>query len=115
MFVLGIDVGNSELYARPLHVPPQGQAVSVGPVKSVPNTAAGHQALMACLHTHSAPPDATPVVMEATGVSWECLALALHTQGFAVSVVNAAQIKFFAKSTLRRGKTDKMDVEGRRA
>jgi transposase len=28
-----------------------------------------------------------------------------------VSVVNAAQIKFFAKSTLRRGKTDKMDAE----
>ena len=28
-----------------------------------------------------------------------------------MSVVNAAQIKFYAKSTLRRGKTDKMDAE----
>jgi len=37
--------------------------------------------------------------------------MALHTAQFAVSVVNAAQINFFARSTLRRGKTDAMDAE----
>lgn len=49
--------------------------------------------------------------MEATGVYWERIALKLHLAGYRVSVVNAAQIKFYAKSTLRRGKTDKMDAE----
>jgi transposase len=49
--------------------------------------------------------------MEATGVYWERIATALHLAAYQVSVVNAAQIKFFAKSTLRRGKTDKMDAE----
>lgn len=34
-----------------------------------------------------------------------------HDLGCTVSVVNPAQIKFFAKSTLRRGKTDAMDAE----
>ena len=49
--------------------------------------------------------------MESTGVYWERIAVDLHDAGFAVSVVNAAQIKYFAKSLLRRGKTDKMDAE----
>ncbi|WP_245557682.1 IS110 family transposase [Deinococcus peraridilitoris] len=49
--------------------------------------------------------------MEATGVYWERVAVTLHDQGYTVCVVNPAQIKFFAKSTLRRGKTDTMDAE----
>lgn len=56
-------------------------------------------------------PQCTSVVMEATGVYWEGVAAALYAAVFAVSVVNAAQIKFFARSTLRRGKTDTMDAE----
>lgn len=51
------------------------------------------------------------VVMEATGVYWQHCALAIHKQGYKVSVVNPAQVKYFAKSILRRGKTDPMDAE----
>jgi transposase len=67
------------------------------------------------------------VVMEATNVYWEACAHHFHALGCTVSVVNPAQIKFFAKrqikffakrqikffakSTLRRGKTDSMDAE----
>lgn len=111
MFVLGLDVGLSDLYARPLDVPVQGQPVGVGDVCGFPNSVVGHQELCAWLSAHSAVPALTAVVMESTGVYWERLAVCLHDAGYAVSVVNAAQIKYFAKSLLRRGKTDKMDAE----
>ncbi|CAM3912054.1 IS110 family transposase [Deinococcus saxicola] len=111
MFVLGLDVGLSDLYARLLNVPVQGPPVALGDVCVFPNSPAGHQALCAWLQTYSAVPALTTVVMESTGVYWERIAVCLHTAGFAVSVVNAAQIKYFAKSLLRRGKTDKMDAE----
>ncbi len=49
--------------------------------------------------------------MEATGRYGEPLASYLHTQGYLVSVVNPAQIKHYAKSQLRRNKTDKVDAD----
>ena len=51
------------------------------------------------------------IVMEATGVYWQACAFALFEQGVKVSVVNPAQVKYFARSHLRRGKTDSMDAE----
>ncbi len=75
------------------------------------NTQEGHVALIKWLAVQPVVHSETLVVMEATGVYWERIATALHVAGYQVSVVNAAQIKFYAKSTLRRGKTDKMDVE----
>ena len=48
--------------------------------------------------------------MEATGRYGDQLAKFLHIEGFKVSVVNAACVKFFAKSLLRRNKTDKADA-----
>lgn len=111
MFVLGLDVGLCDLYARLLDVPAQGQPVALGDVCIFANLPAGHQELHAWLQTHGAVPALTAVVMESTGVYWERIAVDLHDAGFAVSVVNAAQIKYFAKSLLRRGKTDKMDAE----
>jgi len=50
-------------------------------------------------------------VLEATGVYWEALALYLHQQGYRVSVVNPAQVKYFARSILQRGKSDPQDAE----
>lgn len=47
--------------------------------------------------------------MEGTGRLWEPLADFLHTNKFAVSVVNPARIKGFAQSDMRRSKTDKID------
>ena len=51
------------------------------------------------------------VVMEATNVYWERCAHHFHTLGYVASVVNPAQIKYFARSVLRRGKMDVMDAE----
>lgn len=51
------------------------------------------------------------VVMEATGVYWQACAFALFEQAVKLSVVNPAQVKYFARSSLRRGKTDSMDAE----
>jgi transposase len=111
MFVLGLDVGKSELYARLLQRPESGQAVPIGTVRSVPNTVKGHEQLLAWLMKSGAGGAATSVVMEFTRVYWERVAITLHEAKCHISVVNAAQIKFFAKSTLRRGKTDKLDAD----
>lgn len=105
MVVLGIDVGKSELYACLLR--PEGRVVR----EVVSNTPEGHVRLQQWLEAQEPVVEETTVVMEATGVYWERVALHLHLAGYQVSVVNAAQIKFYAKSTLRRGKTDKMDAE----
>ena len=106
MVVVGIDVGKSELF---IHVNRAGAAGH--PARTVlANTQEGHTALIEWLTGRKVPLEDTLVVMEATGVYWERVATMLHLAGYQVSVVNAAQIKFFAKSTLRRGKTDKMDA-----
>jgi len=47
--------------------------------------------------------------MEATNIYWEELAEYLHGQGHQVSVVNPVRIAGYAKSQLRRNKTDKLD------
>ncbi|WP_245556628.1 IS110 family transposase [Deinococcus aquatilis] len=49
--------------------------------------------------------------MEATNVYWERCAHYFQSLGCVVSVVNPAQIKYFARSALCRGKTDAMDAE----
>lgn len=53
----------------------------------------------------------THLLMEATGVYWEKSAHWLYQQGATLSVVNPASVKYFAKSELRRGKTDKLDAQ----
>lgn len=107
MVVVGIDVGKNELF---IHLNPADGAGQ--PARTVlANSQEGHTALLSWLANQKVLPEDTSVVLEATGVYWERIATALHVAGFQVSVVNAAQIKFFAKSTLRRGKTDKMDAE----
>lgn len=111
MVVVGIDVGKSELYACLL------RAVSVEQPEvrllrqTVKNTPEGHASLQDWLTAQDILVEETSVVMESTGVYGERIALKLHLAGYRVSVVNAAQIKFYAKSMLRRGKTDKMDAE----
>jgi len=66
----------------------------------------GFAALQSQLQTTSVPPQATLVVMEATGSYWVALAVALHQAGYAVSVVNPAQAHNYATSLPRRSKTD---------
>jgi len=110
MFVLGLDVGKSELYACLLQVHGPGSLTLIGVIKAVANTVKGHAQLLAWLTKSVAVREDLSVVMESTSVYWERGAMTLHDAGDGVSVVNAAQIKFFAKSTLRRGKTDKLDA-----
>jgi transposase len=49
--------------------------------------------------------------LEATGVYGKALVEALHQAGLALSVLNPAQVKFFALSVLRRTKNDRVDAE----
>jgi transposase len=49
--------------------------------------------------------------LEATGVYGKALVAALHQAGLAVSVLNPAQVKFFALSVLRRTKNDSVDAQ----
>lgn len=49
--------------------------------------------------------------LEATGVYGKALIAALHQAGLAVSVLNPAQVKYFAFSVLRRTKNDRVDAE----
>ena len=71
------------------------------------NDARGIEALVAWLGADTD----LHVVMEATGVYWQACAFALFEQGVKLSVVNPAQVKYFARSSLRWGKTDSMDAE----
>jgi transposase len=48
--------------------------------------------------------------LEATGVYGKALVAALHQRDLAVSVLNPAQVKFFALSVLRRTKNDTLDA-----
>jgi len=49
--------------------------------------------------------------LESSGVYGKRLIAALHEAGLAVSVLNPAQVKFFAISVLRRTKNDRVDAE----
>lgn len=107
MVVLGLDVGKDSLAAHLLLEAPAPPAR----LPSVPNTPAGFATLLRFAGRHGVYPDTVHVVLEATGVYWEGCATALHHAGCTVSVENPARIKYFARSVLRRGKTDAMDAE----
>lgn len=49
--------------------------------------------------------------LESTGVYGQALIAALHQRGLAVSVLNPAQVKYFAFSVLRRTKNDRVDAQ----
>lgn len=105
-FLLGIDIASLTFTTRLLH-----QGETVGEVAEFSNAPAGYRQLQQWLQQHGATAAQTHLVMEATGVYWEECALFLHRQNFTVSVVNPAQIKAFARTTLRRAKTDATDAD----
>src|SRR3712207_4046425 len=65
---------------------------------TLPNTAEGGENLRKLLLATGIAPGATLVVLEATSSYWVALAVELHTAHFHVSVVNPAQVRYFAKS-----------------
>ncbi|HEY8598209.1 MAG TPA: IS110 family transposase [Thermomicrobiales bacterium] len=73
-------------------------------------TPSGYAALQRRLSATAVAPEATLVVLEATGSYWVALAVALHEAHYRVSVVNPRQAHHFAKAQLRRAKTDALDA-----
>ena len=74
-------------------------------------TPEGFAALQQHLSATGVPPAQTRVVLEATSSYWVALAVALHTAGYQVCVINPAQARNFARSLSRRSKTDAIDAQ----
>jgi transposase len=102
---VGIDVSRKTLDVALLR---PATEYKKAPHKNFPNTAEGHTALLEWLHQN----DAFPVhaCLEATGTFAQDAALALRQAGHTVSIVNPARTHAFAKSLLKRTKTDKVDA-----
>ncbi len=83
----------------------------VSPAHTYTQTPHGFAALQTALATTAVAAAETLVVMEATGSPWIALAVALHTAGYRVSVINPLQTHHFAKAQLRRAKTDAPDAQ----
>jgi transposase len=77
--------------------------------KVVANNVGGFEELRSWLTKHGV--SCAHVSMEATGVYWEAVAADLADHGFAVSVINPAQIKAFGESRGSRTKTDQVDAK----
>jgi transposase len=106
-FAIGIDIAKDQFELR---WAPQAEPQTISPSQSFANTADGCQAAHAWLLAQGLVPATSLVVMEATGVSWEACALWFHTHAYPVSVVNPARVAAFAKTLMRRGKTDPLDA-----
>lgn len=101
--VVGIDVSKKKLDVELLF----NNKVKT---KVIENSPAGDKQLVEWLGKSKAPLADMHVCMEATGVYYERLALALHAAGFKVSVVNPACIKGFAQTENLRNKNDAVDA-----
>ncbi len=71
----------------------------------------GFAAFQRQLQATGVTPAQTLVVLEATGSYWVALAVTLHDAGYAVAVLNPAQLHSYAQSLPRRGKTDALDAQ----
>jgi transposase len=74
-------------------------------------TEAGFSNFQQALASSGVAPQATLVVLEATGSYWVALAVALHQAHYALSVLNPGQVALFARSLPRRGKSDVLDAQ----
>lgn len=101
--VVGIDVSKAKLDIALLR---NGKIKN----KVIDNTPAGHAGLITWLLDQKVVLSGTDVCMEATGVYFEPVALALHGAGMRVSVVNPSCIKGFGKSENIRNKNDTVDA-----
>ena len=99
--VLGIDISKDDFHACLL----QGEREKPN---SFANNKAGYKQLLRwlknrrCANVHAC--------LEATGAYWMGVAQALYDSGMVVSVVNPSRTAFYARSLLRRTKTDKVDA-----
>ena len=100
MFI-GIDVAKAELVVavRP-----------IGATWTVPNTGAGHRALLTQLVPPALPAAAQLIVLEATGGYEAAVVAALSEAGLPVVVANPRQVRDFDRATGQRAKTDALDA-----
>ena len=100
MNCIGVDIGSQDHVA---YFPESQETFRFSNTES--GFVAFHQKL-----TSYAEQDNLHVVMEATGVYHQRLAQYLHHHQVPVAVLNPAQVKYYAKSQLRRSKTDPVDA-----
>lgn len=100
--VLGIDISKADFHVCLV----QGEKRSH---KSFPNAAVGYRQLRSWMKSRRS--SEVHACMEATGAYWMGLATALYDAGLVVSVVNPSRTVMFARSQLRRTKTDQVDAE----
>lgn len=103
---LGIDVSKAKLDCALLRESLPGKRLD----KSVPNTAAGHQALLAWLHSKGCTVANTRVTLEPTGVYHESLLWSLHEALFVVCLVNPARLRSYANAIGVLSKNDTIDA-----
>jgi transposase len=101
--VVGIDVSKAKLDIALLN---KGKVKN----KVLPNTPAGYTELLTWLAKADVVVGETDVCMEATGIYFEPVALALHQAGAKVSVVNPSCIKGFGQGENIRNKNDAVDA-----
>ncbi|MBX0333142.1 transposase [Pontibacter sp. HSC-14F20] len=75
----------------------------------VTNDAKGYQKIEKWLNKLKVQKEKLVVVMEATGVYYEALALYLHQRGYTISVMQSGRVKRYAQSLSQRSKTDALD------
>lgn len=107
MFYLGIDVSKATLDCCLLYQGIEGKKKN----KRFTNSAKGYTELLEWLNQQHGIPTQTHIGMEATGCYHEEVAFALHDAGCLVSIVNPAQVRYFAKGRAVRTKTDKVDSD----
>ncbi|WP_197495947.1 IS110 family transposase [Methylomonas sp. DH-1] len=105
MFFIGIDVSKAKLDCSLL----LDVATAKRRAKSVTNSKAGVDDLLAWCVKQQATPDTLHAILEGTGVYHEQATLALSDAGVTVSIVNPAQVKDFGRSLGVRTKTDGVD------
>ncbi len=107
MFAFGIDVAKQKLDIT-LLVDSQSLKRRT---KTLPNTPAGHQALLDWGRKHTGVgPEHWRLALEATGPYHDALAWALHQAGAVVSVLNPRQVKDYAASLNLKAKNDRLDA-----
>lgn len=99
---LGIDIAKRSLQVALLM--PTGKCRQ----RRFENTAGGHQELLQWLRKQECA--LAHACLEATGRYGDAVALALHTAGHQVSVINPRAVHHYAQSKLRRAKTDPVDA-----
>ena len=111
-YCVGLDVSSKDFYACLSVIDPL-QRVTVKCSSKFPNNSNGFNSIDAWLIKHRKQKDIPlVVVMEATGVYYENLALFLYLKGYQVSVVLPNKAKKYLQATGLKSKNDTIDAQG---